>query len=320
MGLTLRRFCGWPVRTGAVLMCLLCGRLIITPPVQAQYLTEAAGQGIVATGSGRVSLEPRRLELIMRVQAQGTDAKSAAKALMTHKDRVRKDLVEMNADADTIHFTATRFDSGQSDERGQMMTIMRRQMRMEGLTMETVGTTIVTASAGLRVQWVLPKIDAEALAILPHGLMEQVTSRDLAGKNIEPELDEDARESLQQFQETMEENFGGYGFSSSGEGRNQPRIVFVADITDKQRQQAMEQAFAKARGSAELIAKAVGVKLGKLKSVQSQLHYTEQLRMMRFGADEDEMPDQSSEDTLSSATLDGLNLNLSLITVYEIGI
>ncbi len=299
---------------------LLLGSVAVAEPASAQYMPGGGGDGVMATGVGQVSLEPSRLELTMRVQAQGIDAKSAAQSLMDHKEKVREDLVAMNADPESITFTSTKFESGQSEQQRQAAQMMQYQMRASGVPASVPDDTpeIVTAIAGLTAQWALPDVDRDALALLPQRLKEQVVSRDLAGKKNQPDLDDEARESLEQMQEMMEESFGGFGFGD-GDDSSGPRIVFTATAEPEQREEAMQQAFKKARDSAELIASAAGIGLGKLRRIAAQDQQTESFQMARFsGYGEDELVMPETEGQLTAATLDGLSLKISVMTVYEI--
>lgn len=308
-----------PIRYLVVVVMIVTASLMASDRVLAQYASGMGAEGIAVMGVGQIALEPQKLELSMRVQAQGTDAKSAAKALVAHQERVRKDLVAMNADAESIRFSSPKFESGESQEKQQAMRMMRRQMGGASTAGLANAPAVVTAMSSLRVQWALPKIEPEALAILPQGLKEQIISRDLAGKNNQPEMDEETREQLSEMEAMMEESFGSFSFGGESD-RLQPRIVFVATADTEQRQEAMKQAMAKARQSAELIAAAADVELGRLKSLAASDQQLERIQVMRYSYGESDESSFTDDDAnkITSTTLDGLKLSVTLMAVYEL--
>lgn len=287
----------------------------------AQFTSGIGGDGITATGSGQVDLEPKKLRLNMWIEAKGKDAKSAAKALASHQERVREDLVAMNAKADTVRFSTTRFKSGDSDQQRNTMRMMQRQMGSTpfDLAQQDAVPDIVTARSALQVEWDLPTTDAQALAILPEGLKAQVVNRDLAGKKNQPDLTEEQLEQLNEMSAMMEESMGSFGFDDSNDP-SKPRIVYVAEAAPEQRQTAMKQAFEQARQSAELVAAAAGIELGALKSVainEQQAEWMQAMRYAGYGANDNNPFAMASPGEVTSPTLDELMFRVALVVVYE---
>lgn len=314
MGETRHRVCGMLI--AAAIGAIGCGH------ASAQYTSGIGGDGITAMGTGQVDLEPKKLRLNMWIEAKGKDAKSAAKALASHQERVREDLVAMNAKAESIKFSTTRFKSGQSGQQQNMVQMMQRQMGSTPFDVaeEDALPDVLTARSALQVEWELPTTDTQALAILPEGLKAQIVNRDLAGKKNQPDLPEEQLEQLNEMSATMRESMGSFGYDDSSDP-SKPQIVYVAEADPQQRQDAIKQAFDQARQSAELVAAAVGIELGALKSVATNQQQAEMMQAMRYagyGAS-DEMPfGKGSPGELTSPTLDELVLRISLVAVYEL--
>lgn len=286
----------------------------------AQYMPGVGGEGISAAGTGQTELEPKKLRLNMWVEAKGKDAKSAAMALASHQERVRKDLVAMNAKAESVQFSAPRFTSGETDQGQSAMRMMRRQMGSVNLGEQDEVPEIVTARSALQVEWDLPTTDPQALAILPEGLKQQIVTRDLAGKENKPDLTEEEAEKLDEITAMMQENMGGFSYSGPSDG-TEPKIVYVAEVDSEQRQAAMKQAFDQARQSAEIVSAAAGIDLGPLKSVvvnEQQIAIMRATRFTGYGGQEESPFAKTSPDEVTSATLEGLTLQLSLMAVYDL--
>lgn len=305
---------------GRVCLVVLMTSAISLPGMSAavgQVATRGAGDGITATGMGVVELDPQRLRLDMWVQAQGKDAKSAVQSLAAHKERVEKDLKEMNADLESIQFSATRLSTGddQPDEMKAAAQMMRRQMGQPALDTDDL-PTIYTAKAALQVEWPLPTKDRDALAILPQGLLDQIESRDFAGEENKPELPEEQQERLEETQAMMQESIGSYSFGS--ESDSGPKIVFVAAVDRQQRMKATKQAFERARESAELIAEASGIDLGQLqKAAAAPTSANTRAMQYAWNSETESNPfDEVDETHVTASSPDTLEYIVSLTVVY----
>lgn len=288
------------------------------PRAAAQVTTTSRGNGIAATGAGVVELEPQRLRLNMWVQAQGTDAKSAVKSLAAHKERVEQALAAMNADPESIRFSATRLSTGsdQPEEMQPALRMMRSQLGGPAIDLEQV-PSVYTAKAALQAEWPLPTTDRDALAILPQGLLDQIKNRDLAGEENKPELSEEEQERFDEMQAMMEENFGGYPFGAETDAG--PNVVFVAAVDRQQRLDATKQAFQRAEESAGLIAAAAAMKLGPLQSVMATQTNISNMRTVQYpwsnNAEEDPF-DNAQEEVVTAPSPDTLRYSVSLTAAY----
>ncbi len=294
-------------------------------PAMTVAQSSSMPEGIVARGPAVVTVEPSALRLTMPIQAQGKDAKSAVLSLTAHKQRVRKELGEMNADTDSIEFTSTQLSSGgneNSEQRQymQMMQMMQRQMGQAAPDMDSV-PTVYTATTSLKVDWPLPTKDADALSLLPQGLRDQISQRDFKGEKNKPEIDEESLEKMKEMQAMMDEN---YGYSMDGSNSGGPSILFVGKVGDEQRREAMKSAIEKAKKSAGMTAEALDVKLGKLKTLwptenrssSGSSSYSAYMESEMYWSYDEEEDEEAGEDVTANA-IDGLRFQVSVFAVYD---
>ncbi|QDV43568.1 hypothetical protein Enr13x_34250 [Stieleria neptunia] len=300
---------------------LLAFWLMSPTPTLAQ--SGSVPEGIVARGTATVTVEPSALRLTMSVKAQGKDPKSAVRSLAAHKQRVRKELGEMNANSESVQFTSTQLSTGGSNnsEQQQYMRMMQRQM---GQVVPDLGEvpTVYTATASLRVDWPLPTTDPEALSLLPQGLRDQISKRDFQGDNNAPDLDEESLEKLEASQAMGDETYMYMEEGDSGEAR----IQFVGKLSPDQRRDGLKSAIAKAKTSAQVTAEALEVKLGKLKTLwpNESTSSTTYSRSAYMGSeyyasygDTDADATEDSQSDVTAATLDGLRFSVSIFAVYD---
>jgi uncharacterized protein YggE len=223
-----------------------------------------------ASGEHQFTLEPQKLRLTLALKAEGTDAKSAIEAFLTHKERVKTELVAMKADPESIEFGATQISSGVGGmpaemEGYQAQIIARISGSQPNLDAASV-PKVYRAAAQVRAEWALPTTDADALALLPETLKEQVTARDLAGEKNKANLDEKQQEKLEELQAAMQENMGYY----SGSDETPPfAVLFVAKVDDEARRQALKSAYDSAVARADMLASVSGHKRGELVALRS---------------------------------------------------
>ncbi|MFO0914512.1 MAG: SIMPL domain-containing protein [Pirellulales bacterium] len=247
--------------------------------------SEAASGTVTGTGSHMETLPPQRLRLLMPVRAEGTDTKGAIKALAQHKERVKKELLEMNAVEGSIQFSTPMLAKAVpglpiSVSQGYNARNMLRSLG-RGSASGAEKLKMHVAISTVTVDWQLPTSNLDAISLLPETLQEQVESRDLQGKNNHVELDAATKEKVEELQAAFQEQMGGY---SDEEGPD-VRITFVADVTDGQRQSARQRAFDAARQEAEELAKVAGRSLGDVVNVRASINPWEQYRSaMSYGA------------------------------------
>jgi uncharacterized protein YggE len=238
------------------------------PSASAQATPPGA---IQATGQHEIKLAPQKLRLSLAIRAEGTDAKNAIEAFVKHKERVKKELVEMKAEESTIDISTPRL-MGSMAGMPQVMPGTTSIFGLQAVPPPVPGESrpeglpkVYTAVAQVTAEWALPTTDADALAMLPETLKEQIAARDLMGQKNKVKLDSVQQEKIEELQ-TMVQQTMSYAMST---GEGQPFTVqFVAKVDDETRTKVMRAAYERAVATAKILAAAAGFRLGELVSIR----------------------------------------------------
>jgi uncharacterized protein YggE len=228
-----------------------------------------AAASIHAAGQHELKLEPQKLRLTLNIRAEGIDAKSAIEALIEHKERVKNELLAMKAEEASIDFGAAQLTSGIPGMPAEMMRYGPRvysQVAGASNVDPTEVPKVYIAVSRVRAEWPLPTTDADALAMLPETLKEQVKDRDFMGEKNKAQLEEAQQEKLEEMQAAMQENMGYY---SSNDESSPVTVVFIAKVDDEARKAAIIAAYERAIAQAKLLASVSGKSLGNLKSLRT---------------------------------------------------
>ena len=224
-----------------------------------------------ATGRHELKLAPQKLRLSLVIRAEGTDGKSALESFMKHKERVKKALLEMKADEASIEFNSPLLTSGIAGVPEEYQSYVPRMFSRGGSQPAKHDPAdypkTFVATSRVKAEWPVPTTDADALALLPETLKQQIKARDLMGEKNKAKLDKAQQEKLEELQAAMQEN-GGY--SSNNQEAQQISILFVAKVDEAARKAALKAAYDQALADANLLAAATGQKLGDLVSLRSE--------------------------------------------------
>jgi uncharacterized protein YggE len=249
--------------TRYVCLCALCsGRFLYAQ-------SETAPGTIHASGQYEVKLEPQKLRLTLNIRAEGVDAKSAIEALLEHKERVKTELLAMKAEEASIDFGAAQLTSGIPGMSAEMMRYGSRMIaQVAGAANSDPADVpkVYIAASRVRAEWPLPTTDADALAMLPETLKEQVKERDLMGEKNKAQLDDPQQEKLEEMQAAMQENMGYYSDNSEAAAA---AVMFVAKVDEKVRKKAVSAAYEQAMAQAKMLSTLTGKPLGSLKSLRT---------------------------------------------------
>lgn len=273
----------------------------------------------MVNASESATLAPEGIRLVMRIQVMGKDAKSAIKSINEQKETVRKELVGMNAQADTIRFSTTDISSGMS---GGMNARMYRSMGAigdgdEDESKEDAMPKMFGASCWASAKWALPAKEGDAIAMLPAMLKQQIAARDLEGKKRKPDLEPEQLEQYEQMMKVMQQQMS-YG----GEDAQATKIEFFANVSKDVSKAAFSKAFEKAKVKAQNLSDAAGIKLGKINMITSQSD--DSMQQVMYGAwRNSQMPGpeawlQDSEDIQYSTSLDALKYTVGIWICYNI--
>lgn len=305
----------------SIFTIVVCCIAMYSGTAQAQSLMSSDARGLSSSATETITVKPAKIRLLMWIKAQGKDAKSAILALNGHKEKVRKELASMKAEADSVAFSPSRIGSGNSNQEQRMIQMQMRAMRGGGNATPTPAPKIVTATCALKAEWALPVQEGDALAILPATLKEQIGARDLAGDKNKPELSESEQEQMDEMQKMMEEQMGGY-YSSEDEG-NGPTIKFVGTAEPADISAATKKAFESAVAKAKTVSESTGVKLAKLSTVATQSNnaFEDMRRFSSYSNYENQMPamfENGSENEVSSDSASDLKYSVIIGLVYDI--
>ncbi len=225
-----------------------------------------ASEGTVS-GQGSVTIEKPAdiLRLQAEITAVGKDVKEALTKLKAREASLRKQFAELGTSEGAITMDDPKVGGGATDRAAQMqrMVMARMQQRGGAASKPSEGPKSVTVSAAVKVEWPLKASSPEELLIAATSLQEKAKAIDLSAKKDTDGMSEEE-------QEVAEES--GAVFPDGGEGPKpgEPVFVFVRRISDEERAKAVADAFAKARTEATHLAKAAGMELGALRTLNSR--------------------------------------------------
>jgi uncharacterized protein YggE len=240
-----------------VLFCLSGAR-----HVAAQY-TESG----VVSGTGAVAIS--RPSEVMRMQiallAKGGTLKDAMASLKARSDAARTRLVELGAVKDSITIGPAQISEQRNDRNRQIEMMMASRLKRGGKSAaKSKVTPPVIVSAQLTAEWRLTGKTGDELLLAVHPLQEKIKGADIGGTKEAEKLSPEQEELLEEAESS------GFNFSSGDEPKpGEPTFLFVARISDDERDKATAQAYEKARLQAARLAKAAGAELGALRTLQN---------------------------------------------------
>ena len=250
---------------------VVLGFWCVTGGMSLRVEAQDASAGIQTSGTAVIKVSPTKLRLSVTMQAEADEAKKAIKMLQGHKVKVRDSLVNLKADEKTIHFSSTRLDQNDGFPPNYPNASVRarilQQANNRGVDPEDL-PIIFVAKADLRVDWALPTTDPDAIALLVSALREQAAEKDLAGKNIESEINDELRDKVDSLQQLAMQQ--GYYVDSSSSGGS-ITINLVGEVTAEQQQAAVKEAYEDAVANAQNLATATGKTLGKVVSIRESI-------------------------------------------------
>lgn len=234
----------------------------------AASLAYAQATPAMVSGTGVATVE--RPAQIMRMQielsATAPTLKQALAALKDRREAAQAQVETLGADKSTLKFGQVALRNDPNDQRQQMERVVRsRPGRRPGKDGKTPAVpTSQTVAVGLTADWPVAKGTAEQVLLAVNEIQTKVEAADLAGikekKSLTPEEEELAEEMAQ-----MHDRYG-----QEAQQPGKPQFLFIAKITDAERDKALADAFAKAKAQAARTAKAAGAELGGLLRVSDQ--------------------------------------------------
>jgi uncharacterized protein YggE len=236
--------------------------LVWSASASAQWegqLPLVVSSGATVSGIGTVTIEqqPTALRLSVDLIGRGKDLKTALAKLADRREAALIELGRLKADPESVKIGDPTLATGTSQQAIMQQNLMQQLIRQRGTGFKLELPKVVKTRARLTAEWPLVGKTGEDLLLLANELQERITAADLGGANEKAELTPEQAEVLEEM-EAMMQNYGEQPIKDG-----QPMFVFVAKITDEQRNAALAEALKKARQRASRLAKAAGRDLGE---------------------------------------------------------
>lgn len=232
------------------------------------------------SGMGNVTIKPQPSALRMHIElvAKGKDLPEALAKLKDRREAAAAQLETLKANKGSITFGSPGLSQIQDAQRRQLEALIRQRMRSgKRVPKGLKAPKSVTVAMKLSAEWPLQADGPEGLLLAAQQIIEKVKAADLAGvgqaEKLSPEEEELADE--------ITEPFGGMDEEKVEPG--EPFFLYVARISDQQRDRAMAEAFAKAKLQAQQLARAAGIRLGPLTGLTGQGGGSSEVMASQFG-------------------------------------
>ncbi len=315
------------------LFCVLLIGLIATQNAQAQDASKNSS-GISVAVSQQVKITANKLRLMLPIRVETRDEASVLKTMKKHQEAVRKELKTFGVDDSAIEFSSPLVtagipgvedpDASRKAARSQIIQMrnmnptMRGQFPLPNLDDEDDSElpVVYAADATLVVDWNLEKESEEAASLLPSKVKRLYEQKDLTGKKLRAELTEEE-------QSLVEPLLGNGSSYISYQVQSSPsnQLYYVGELLPEQEKAAFAEAMKKARAQAELIAQSSGLRLGKIRSIQTSTGSDPTFEQMSVLS---AVRSESSVSTLRQknerevlGTRDGLTKRIQLVVVFD---
>ena len=245
----------------SVLAAVLVAIVLRAEEIHAQQ----SEPGIAATGSTVIECPAERMRLQIELTASSTkDLPDALTRLKALRAKAEKQLASMGAIKESVKFSAVRVDESQDDRQRQIQALMRQRMAVLARGKKPPkqeSNKSIQVVMELTADWELQPGDAMALLLSTTKLQDAVRDADLGGLQDKAEASPEEEELAEEL--AMESPYS----ESSKPG--EPRFSFLAKVPAAEMEKAMTEAFQQARAQAGQLARAAGIELGALRSLQS---------------------------------------------------
>ena len=290
--------------------------------------------GITVTVSQQTKLSANKVRLLLPVRVETRDALKVLKVLKSHEESVRKELKTFGVEDTAIEFSTPVVAAGipgvddpvASRKAARNQVIQMRNMNPHMKAQYPVPNLddfddselpiVYSADTTLTVDWKLNTQVDEAAILLPSKIKTMYEKNDLSGTKLRVELAEDEQSLVDPL--LGNSNFVSYPVQAAQNNR----LFYVGELTDEQEKAAFADAIKKARKQAVLLAESSGLRLGKIRSIQtSELAepvsaQANILIAMQSVAAATPVREKNNREVLS-ANLNGLRRTITLIVVFD---
>jgi hypothetical protein len=251
---------------------ILASILASAAPVKAQfeemnsYAGLMGGEKNTVSGAGTevVKRSPCALRMYLELTAKGPSMEEALKHLKERRQSALAQLEALKAPKDSITVGNPQKADSSNAQRQRFEAMVAERLKSRGVTSSKNKKIpeVVTVSANLTVQWPLEAKTPEELLLMVHQLHKKIKAADLGGAKEAAKLSPEEEEVMEEMEIQMRE------MGDEQQNAGQPTFVYVAKLTEEEREKALATAFQRAKIQAERTAKIAGLKLGPLVSLQ----------------------------------------------------
>jgi uncharacterized protein YggE len=287
----------------------------------------AAGQNTIsATGASVINRLPTSLRVIVPLSGKGKTIEEAMAKLKELRETASAQVQKLKADKKDIKFSNPAVSNAQSNRQRQMESLVAQRMGQGKKTPKGLqAPESVTLGCTMTVEWPIAAKTPDEILLESQALKQKIKAAELSGKKEAEKLTPEEEEMAAEMAE-MARNQG-----EDPQAASEPQFLFVARITEEERQKAFAEAFAKAKKNGEELAKAAGIELGALVGVAGQgrgsqsyaddsyggyssSYYQRQMRMQQLADD----PDQQSNESVA-ADPDSVAFTFGMSAVFKMG-
>lgn len=251
-------------RTASVVLaaCLLAVLWPAAGRAQVNVPGGEPGPGVEAvsgTGTMTVTRKATVMRVHVRLLGKGKSLEEALANLKERREAARARLQTLGAEKGSISFGDPSLSNPQAQNRRQLERMIRQRMAAAGRKPKGLKVPrSFTVAATLKAEWRLAPEEPEKLLLAVDALQEKVKAADLGGAKQSEKLSPEEQELAEEMAEMMS------NMDEEQADPAAPQFLFLARITDAERQQAIARAFAKAQAQAARLAQAADAKLGPL--------------------------------------------------------
>jgi uncharacterized protein YggE len=243
---------------------LFAALVLVLLPAAVEAQSESAHEPSVSGSGVAVVRRPATsLRMYFTLSGKGKTIEEAMSDFKARRDNALALLEKLGADKRSISVGSPSISAAAGQRRHQLEQMIRQRMRSGGpLASKAVKIPkSVDMQAVLVAQWPLEGRSPEELFLAAQQVQARVVASKLAGDKAKLSAEEE---------EIVEEMEAQNGMSYGGDDQPDPGVpsfVYVGVVAESDRQQALSEAFQKAKADAQRVARAAGADVGGLVSV-----------------------------------------------------
>lgn len=234
--------------------CLLFSHVV--PAISGQENT------ISVSGTSGVRRLPETIRLAVTVQARGKTVEEALSKLQSERDSTLEKIVSLGFDKERVTADDFGIDQQEENKRRQMQMMIAQRMNQGRRKKKASAREPVLVRCQLLAEHPISGTTAEA--VLREGCE---WAQKVKAANLSPETTAQTPEEAELIEEMHGMNFHS-GEPGSG---NEPRLIYISNVSEEEARKAYAEAFQHARKQGEILAAAAGVKAGALTRLSAHL-------------------------------------------------